>query len=96
MNTTVAYQYAPYGAYTLNDAGVYVDYGFQNADETCERIIGIAKDHGFTPKPYDTEWISEAADEATEHMNDHYQVDGASWAFDGEVGGWGLFVETGE
>ena len=99
--------------YTLNDAGVYVDYGYQNADETCERVIGIAKDHGFKPKPYDTflvldlnvsdssdgvgnEWISEVADEATDYMNDHYPVDGAYWTFDGDAGGWGLFVETDE
>jgi hypothetical protein len=88
MNTTVAY--------TLNDAGVYVDYSYQNADETSARVIGIAQDHGFQPKPYDAEWISEVADEATAWMNDHFQVDGAYWAFDGDAGGWGLFVETGE
>jgi hypothetical protein len=95
MNTTVAY--------TLNDAGVYVDYAYQNADETSARVIGIAQDHGFKPEPdniieldYDAEWISEVADEATEYMNDHFQVDGAYWTFNGEVGGWGLFVETGE
>jgi hypothetical protein len=87
--------------YTLNDAGVYVDSGFQNADETCERVIGIAKDHGFKPNPFwafdsDAEWLSEVADEATAWMNDHQAVDGAYWVFDGDAGGWGLFVETDE
>jgi len=88
MNTAVTY--------TLNDGGVYVDYTYQNADETCERVIGIAQDHGFQPEPYDAEWISEVADEATAWMNDHQAVDGAYWAFNGEVGGWGLFVEMNE
>jgi hypothetical protein len=82
--------------YTLNDAGIYVDYGFQNADETCERVIGIAQDHGFKPEPYEPEWLSEVADEATAWMNDHQAVDGAYWVFDGDAGGWGLFVETDE
>ena len=91
--------------YTLNDAGVYVDYGYQNADETSARVIGIATAHGFKPKDYDSEagelysnyepeWISEVADEATTYMNDHFQVDGAYWTFDGDAGGWGLFVEN--
>jgi hypothetical protein len=79
--------------YTIDDCGVYVDYGFQNADETCERVIGIATDHGFKPEPCDAEWIdSEVADEATTYMNDHYGVDGAYWTFDGDAGGWGLFA----
>jgi hypothetical protein len=79
--------------YTLNNVGVYVDYGFQNADETSTRVIGIATDHGFKPEPCDAEWLSEIADEATTYMNDHFQVDGAYWAFDGDAGGWGLFAE---
>ena len=94
--------------YTMDDCGVYVDYAYQNADETCERVIGIAEDHGFKAgqgprlvpegfaEPYDAEWVSEVADEATTYMNNHYGVDGAYWAFDGDAGGWGLFAEDTE
>jgi hypothetical protein len=80
--------------YTLKDVGVYAD-GVHGYAYIGLRAQEIALDHGWggpIERDAGADGFDEAADEATEYMNQHYGVEGASWRF--HEGDWGLFPDA--